>query len=138
MGAEYRRVCCGVEHARHDAAGDHHSREEPSDDRGGTAYADLGATATDDSGSTILRTYQDGREVSAVSLDTSLAGAHVIAYVAHDLSGNVATSSRQVIGEAATSSAPLGGSVASSTPANDNLSPEAVASSSATSSAVGE
>ena len=104
----------------------------------GTAYADLGATATDNSGSAILRTYQDGREVSAVALDTSLAGAHVIAYVAHDPSGNVATSSRQVIVKAATSSAPPGGSVASSTPANDNLPPSEVATSSATSSAVGE
>ena len=99
----------------------------------GTAYADLGATATDDSGSAILRTYQDGREVSAVRLDTSLAGAHVIAYVAHDPSGNVATSTREVFVKAATSTAALGGPVASSTPANDNLPPEEVASSSATS-----
>jgi hypothetical protein len=65
----------------------------------GDSYADLGAIAIDDSGTAILRTYVRGIEVTAVSIDTSVAGEHAVVYVATDLAGNSATSTRAVVVE---------------------------------------
>jgi hypothetical protein len=62
----------------------------------------LGAIAIDDSGTAILRTYVRGIEVTAVSIDTSVAGEHAVVYVATDLAGNSATSTRAVVVEAET------------------------------------
>ncbi len=65
----------------------------------GDTYADLGAVAVDDSGVAILRTYYNNVEVTAVSIDTAVAGEHEVVYVATDLAGNSATSTRVVIVE---------------------------------------
>jgi hypothetical protein len=63
----------------------------------GESYADLGAVATDDSGIATLRTYYLGTEVTAVQIDTTQVMEHIITYVARDLTGNTATSTRTVI-----------------------------------------
>ncbi|GIW68499.1 MAG: hypothetical protein KatS3mg099_447 [Candidatus Parcubacteria bacterium] len=64
----------------------------------GTAYTDLGALVTDDTSPNIGYTiFVDGREVQAVTIDTSAPGEHTVRYEATDQAGNTATAERTVI-----------------------------------------
>jgi len=62
------------------------------------SYSDLGVVASDDSGDIPhVKKYVDGVEISdQVTIDTSVAGEHVIKYVATDLDGNSASVERVV------------------------------------------
>lgn len=62
------------------------------------SYVDLGIVATDDSGAIPqIKKYVDGVEISdQVVIDTSLAGEHVIRYVATDVDGNSTSAERLI------------------------------------------
>lgn len=62
------------------------------------SYVDLGIVATDDSGAIPqIKKYVDGVEISdQVSIDTSVAGQHVVRYVATDVDGNSTSAERTV------------------------------------------
>lgn len=62
------------------------------------SYVDLGIVATDDSGAIPqIKKYVDGVEISdQVAIDTSLAGEHLIRYVATDVDGNSTSAERLI------------------------------------------
>jgi hypothetical protein len=66
----------------------------------GDVYADLGATVTDNVDQNLgIKASVDGGaqiDLSAISIDTSVAGAHSIMYVATDSAGNIGTNTRTV------------------------------------------
>ncbi len=107
----------------------------------GTAYADLGATITGPQGDTNLgiSASVDGATstpVSAISIDTSVAGTHTIRYSATDQQGQIGTATRtvQVVAPTAQQGSAGGGSssVATSTA---SISGQAATTSAATSTA---
>ena len=57
----------------------------------GSTYIDVGATATDDSGQTIMPDLVEN------DVNTSLVGTYHVTYTAHDAAMNIATSTRTVI-----------------------------------------
>jgi hypothetical protein len=68
----------------------------------GDRYADLGAIVTDNADHNLgLKYFLNGALVSNIVIDTSAAATDTIDYVATDNAGNVATSSRTVVVEAA-------------------------------------
>jgi hypothetical protein len=68
----------------------------------GDSYADLGATVSDNVDQNLgLKTFLNGALVSDIVLDTSAEATSTIDYVATDNAGNTATSTRNVIVEAA-------------------------------------
>jgi hypothetical protein len=72
----------------------------------GSTYNDLGATAKDTQGHDLdVRYFLNGALVSNIVIDTSAAATDTIDYIATDTWGNTATSTRDVIVEAATSTA---------------------------------
>ena len=63
----------------------------------GDAYADLGATVSDNVDTNLgIYTYVDGVQMSSVQIDTSIAGDHTIEYRATDNASNASTASRTV------------------------------------------
>jgi Domain of unknown function (DUF5011) len=74
----------------------------------GDTYTDLGAIVRDDQGHDLsYRTFINGVLSGNILIDTSQAATDTIDYVATDTWGNMSTSTRMVIIEAASSSSPV-------------------------------
>ena len=106
----YNRRICSWFHAR---GSDDHEKALPAHIHVGDTYADLGATITapeQDKNLGIKASVDGGAQIdlSAITIDTSIAGTHTVSYSATDTAGNTGTATRSVnvVDPAAASSTP--------------------------------